>query len=227
MNRRRLPPAPPRHFDDGQFDGDRSRSFGFQGSRVGVPGASNLLGQSMPPWHLWGGSEVVTFSEGNAQTRQLAKVAYKRPETWHFFLYARPTSLPGFSPGDDVRVTVDFDLTIGVGRNTVLMNNVERFVWHITSGASSGLPKYATSLLGPVRNELTPVVADLNYITELTASDIQIQAQMSLIAVGGPNPASATVEVAAFFAPKSHVRPDWFRDGPEATQYLGGEVEGK
>jgi hypothetical protein len=40
-------------------------------------------------------------------------------------------------------------------------------------------------------------------------------------------PTTIVVEVAAFLAPKTHVRPDWYRDGPNEIVFAGSEVEGK
>jgi hypothetical protein len=50
----------------------------------------------------------------------------------------------------------------------------------------------------------------------LPAQDIQCTVRAGLQNVG-----TATVEVTSWFAPRSHVRPDWFNE-----QFLGGETNG-
>jgi hypothetical protein len=54
----------------------------------------------------------------------------------------------------------------------------------------------------------------------LPAQDIQCYARASLGPVG-----TADIEVSAWFAPRSHVRPDWFRETDE-SRFRGGEVDG-
>jgi hypothetical protein len=151
---------------------------------------------------------------------------------------------------DPIIVQVHYDLTIGIGRSIMQIPGgfgyfdqrndppFERFdfTWGgPTVGADPVFPRgaqiYSTAVLapstsfinGPAPTKSTAVV------NEIVAQDIQLNCRVIAVTFPGGSHVgkSVTVEISGHFAPKSHVRPDWFRDGSEAAQYLGGEVEGK
>lgn len=257
MTRRVLPPAPPRHFDDGQFDGDRPRSLGFQGSpRFNNPSGGNALGAAIPPWHMWGNTqriEVVVQSPTNPLAftpGQLLRIAYKRPESWHWVLSARLVAGADADLIDPIIVEVHYDLTIGVGRSMMQIPGefgyfdqrndppFERFqfLWGGPGvGANATFPRgaqiYSTAVLapgtefvnGPVPTKSTAIV------NEIVAQDIQLNCRVIAITfpAGSHIGKRVTVEVSGHFSPKTHLRPDWSREGPEASKFLGGEVDGK
>lgn len=249
-----LPPVH-RTFDDGQFDGDKPRSFGFQGSPRFAPGG-NALGAAMPPWHMWGNTQQITtvvqsptnplsFSPG-----QLLRIGYKRPETWHWVLSAKLVEGQDADLIDPILVEVHFDLTIGIGRSIVQIPGgksyfdqrndpaFERFnfAWGGPAvGADPVFPRgaqiYSTAVLAPSTSFVNGPVPTKStaIVQEIVAQDIQMNCRViALTTPGGSHVGkSITVEVSGHFSPKVHVRPDWFRDGAEPLQYQGGEVEGK
>lgn len=256
MNRRVLPPAPHRRFDDGQFDGDRPRSAGFQGQFK--PGAGpNALGAAMPPWHMWGNTlqidtavqsptNPITFATG-----QLVRIAYKRPETWHWVFAVKLIDGPDADAVDGISLRVFFDLTIGIGRSMVQIpasgvfnnqNNDRSFdafelAWGgPTVGIQTTFPRNA-QLYGTATQSYKQVLAGLAptattptaLVDQIVAQDIQLNCRVLAITTPGSPFIGGVVraEVSAHFAPKTHVRPDWFREGPEPAQYQGGEVEGR
>lgn len=227
---------------------------------------------SSPPWHLWGNAETfrvpVQSSAGAlrpATTGQLIKVAYGRPETWHWLFAAKLIEGPA-SPVNQTQLEVSFDLTVGVGRSAVLLTgnvasglNQNRafetyfFQWGPVAAAfPRGAQLYSTQVLAPNRqfrsdapfpdqtgnptaasDAVAPAFATAFFaplIEQIVAESIQLQCRM--IALAAPGSASigslVTVEVQAMFAPKTHVRPDWFQIGaPKGKQFPGGEVPGR
>lgn len=241
-----------RRGEDGQFDGDKPRSFGFQGSPRFAQQGGNALGAQIPPWHMWGNTQRITTpvqSPTNPLTftpGQLLRVAYKRPETWHWVLQARLIDGVDADVVDSISVNVNFDLTIGIGRAIIQIPATSerddrpferfRFVWGgPTVGIQTTFPRnaslYSTAVVsnrilaaGLVPDPATAIVVD-----QIVAQDIQLNCRVQAVGLPGSPYVGApiTIEVSAHFSPKTHVRPDWFRDGAEAVQYGGGEVEGK
>lgn len=177
-----------------------------------------------PPWHLWGDTKNVVVEMSllslNYSTMQLAKVSYGRPETWDFMFAAR---IINFEPEDSAgEIEVFFDVTIGVGRSHLEMPGFEHFMWYW-----SALPvplnevKYSAEVYGPQRIPVPPATAPVdNIISEITAQDIQVQARV-LYTGGTIVPKRATVEVTSFWAPRSHIRPEWWKG-----EFPGGEDNG-
>lgn len=236
--------------DNAQVDGDHQPA--------GNPFSTSMRGQpwmrgGMPPWHTWGGSEVVrtvTLGLGDApvqQTVQLARVAYKRPETWNFLFVAK--ILEGtrmVNPGDSFLMKVRFDVTTGHGRSAAqLYNRADGasgsgfFVfqqpgfenYEFGPGWPSPGPVvkhviYSTQVYGP--NRTTDPAAENrrdNLITEIVGQDIQVNA---LVTNQSNYAGTFDVELSVFLAPKAHVRPDWFQiDGPPEAQFPGEEVQGR
>jgi hypothetical protein len=218
--------------DFGQYDDDDrnprfARSFGEQ----------PWLRQSTPPWHMWGNQqEVVALAvSGNTNRplqQQLLKISYKRPETWHWLFSATllegPQAIAGFANG----VVVTFDLTVGIGRTSITMPAFETFQW-----------SWVGPLLAPVQNQIwstqarapnrvfftpTPAVPIDNVVDQIVAEDIQLGVSVSFAANGG-SVGDFRVLVAAQFAPKSHVRPDWFlpENAPLESVFPGDEIGGR
>ena len=184
---------------------------------------------------MWGTLSRVTVplpssSAGQfRQSVQLAKVSYKRPETWDFLFGAIILEAPDSIAATPVNIQIDFDLIVGVGRSSLKLaanqgGTGEGFVrlgWLYTTVGSAivGQTKWTTAAFSPVLDETAavPVSARLDYIV---AQDLQCSARVSTVA------ASATlvptvVEVHSYFAPRCHVRPDWFSE-----EYPGGEKGG-
>jgi hypothetical protein len=147
----------------------------------------------------------------NVASQQLARIDYGRPESWNFFFWAKLSNgSAAVGPTNDV--TVAFDLIIGLGRSSIVVPNFETFVWTINTDV--GQERWSTSVEGPKRS-----AADVNpnLIRELAAQSINCTARASL----GFTPSTATIQVAAQFAPVQHIRPEWFEQ-----RFPGDETEG-
>jgi hypothetical protein len=184
---------------------------------------------------------------------QLVKISYKRPETWHWLLAAKLISGPA-STTVSTQIQVAFDLTVGVGRSVVLMQSAGAFqdksfesFFFQWGPVSTLFPRnvqlYSTQVLAPNRmyrseaplpnQDGFPVagafVTGPPTIEQIVAEDIQLSCRVIALAATG----SATigekvvVEVSAQFAPVVHVRPDWYRSGPEEVAFPGAETEGR
>jgi hypothetical protein len=233
--------------DDGQVDGDSSGRVDFTPNT-----AQPWLRSGMPPWHLWGNTQRIQtvvetlptqqFRQGN--TGQLLKIAYKRPETWHWVLYAKLLAGPDNTPTFFSTIFVNWELVVGVGRSIVPMvggglsqfgRSFERFTfqWGPTNGSfPAGREIWTSAALTPNRefNTDPPFEAETGTIDQIVAQDIQLSCRVSALtilanvaAVGQP----VEVEVSAAFAPKSHVRPDWYRRAPPELAFPGDEIEGR
>lgn len=228
----------------GQVDGDASAPPQF--------GA----GGGLTPWHLWGNTQrltVVVQSPTNPITLtpgQLLRVAYKRPETWHWVLEARLLEGEDADLIDPIIVDVLYDLTIGIGRSMVQIpggygyfderNDPAferfRFTWGGPAvGADPVFPRgaaiYSTAVFAPSRefiNGPAPTKSTA-LVDQIVAQDIQLNCRVAAVTFPGGSHVgkSVTVEVSGHFAPKVHVRPDWVREGDESVQFPGNEQGGK
>lgn len=239
---------------NGQVDGDASGRVNFQPST-----AQPWLRAGQPPWHLWGNTQRIvvimqTFAEPLPQQIQLIKVAYKRPETWNWLFSARLLSGEP-SVAFLQQVTVEFDLTVGIGRSAIQIagpgqfvgngfNAFERyqFVWGPAAGA---FPRnahiYTTEVLAPNRRfsrdppfedqdgNAVPPAQSATTIRSIVAQDIQLNARVSAVTLPGDASIGlpVEVEVSASFAPMTHVRPDWYLQAPDEMVFAGGETQGK
>jgi len=192
-----------------------------------------------PPWHLWGGSETVELfinpaspaTEFPVQTVQLARVSYKRPDTFNCLLVAKMLSGPFAGAGDGFAVNVVFDLILGLGRANVILPAFQTlsWIWNTIADAPVNSPLYATTgrAVQAQTNVGGVVTRDReDPAQELVAQDIQCSAR----AQGGGNiTGTVRLELSSFFAPVAHVRPDWYQDGetPIEAVFPGAEVGGK
>lgn len=172
-----------------------------------------------PPWHMWGNKKTVTaaftslLAPAQITTEQLANIQGKRPDTWRFFFAA---TLVGFAPpvgaGLDI-VTVDFDLQFGIGLATQTVRSFASFQFEPATDVGNLI--WTSRAIGPKR---TPTDAVDNTMTELVAQTIQCNARCQ---VNGAQLGTAQLEIASYFAPNVHVRPDWF------IQHFSGELGGR
>ncbi len=211
-----------------QVDGDSSGAAQFVPGGAGQP----WLRGGMPPWHMWGNTQVIDLVSTGAvgpppvfNSQQLCRVNYGRPESWHWIFMARILNASDAVAPSLAAVVVVFDLIIGVGRSNIQLPDFETFVINYP-GVAPRTPFYSTQAIGPNRT-LTPGPGGpiANLITEFPAQDIQV-ATRTVFAHSAAGEA-AKIEVSAHFAPKNHIRPDWFRDGPPELQYGGAEIEGR
>jgi hypothetical protein len=212
----------PRYDDDfGQVDGEGAIEQ-FMPSNPGQP----WLRGNLPPWHTWGKTEkvIVPFNgiAARSATQQLAKINYKRPESWHFFLGAKLIEAPTPLDGNHATLDAAFVVTIGVGRDAIVIDAFERFTfdWIGPNPPPLNILLWSTSVHAPLRNNGGPTS---NIVDQLPAQDINVSAVCTNYFGPGPG----TLEVTSFFAPKNHIRPEWFLPGPPEAQFPGSETEGR
>lgn len=167
----------------------------------------------MEPWRMWGNSQTVASKMSVVPilqtTQQLVRIAYGRPETWNFLFAVE--LLDNNLPAEPGILTVDFDLTVGIGRAQNTIKSFEQIVFYWAPGAWStkqGTSKYTASVQPPLRNDQV-ATSYPDEITDFVAQDIQLKATVTLS--GGPNINNVvTSTVSAYFAPAAHIRPEWF-----------------
>ncbi len=172
-----------------------------------------------PPWHMWGNTQVVelvsTGVDNTIVQSQLVRIAYGRPETWTFLFSAKVVDY--FDPsGTDVGpVRVSYNLTVGIGRSQITIEDFETYLWPTLPHINAH--RYSTSVVGPDR---TAALIDQNVIEKIPAQDIQLGTTCGisgLAAVG----ARVSISVSAYFAPRSHIRPNWFNGRFEGNEDHG------
>lgn len=183
---------------------------------------------------------------------QLVKISYKRPETWHWLFAAKLVTGPA-SPIVATQIEVAFDLAVGIGRSSIVLQSAgvvqdkpfEQFFFQwgpVATLFPRNAQLYSTQVLGPNRVFRTDApfpnqegfptpgafVTGPSLINEIVAQDLQLSCRV--IALAPPGAASlgsiVTVEVSAQFAPKTHVRADWFQQAPDEVVFAGSEVGG-
>lgn len=198
------------------------------------------LSPGLPPWHMWGTTEQFSFVPPGfppPQTVQLARINYKRPETWSFVFAGRLTGGSTNTSGSDYHVVMLFDLIYGVGRssdntqqpqvgNPLDRHAFAKLVWTVpngqTPGQINGSVKYTTVVRSPLLDDTDS--ESFERIEWLAAQDINVQVNISTDAEFQ----TIRGEASAYFAPRSHIRPDWLRgDVPPELQFPGEEVEGR
>lgn len=196
------------------------------------------LGSAEPPWKMWGSTQVITvpaaFTTAPVAVPQIAQVNYRRPETWSFFLAAKLESFE--AQGLDLTVFCDFELLLGVGRSLFDTSPpyiggiptsapFARFGWIVPAGqppaADAGSVKFCTSVVSPPLDETlaTPVGT---LIDHFVAESITSKATIRTSSLTAP----LTISVSTFFAPRTHVRPDWFGNSDEEARRFRGDEQG-
>lgn len=189
-----------------------------------------------PPWHLWGQTKTVELLATGAPALsgiQLARIDYKRPETWRFFFGVNFLGVDA-APAADVEFEVSFDVLPGVGLTNFDTKNATvlatppgqlcfaYFQFHLPAGShpvgNIVTRRWTTSTRSPVCDDSDNT--SRFPIDHVVAQNLQCQASV-VQSTGGPN-VGAKFELTALFAPNVHLRPDWFEH-----QYSGGELGGK
>lgn len=190
------------------------------------------VGYPLAPWHLWGSSTTARLQFNGValqqQTVQLARINYSRPETWSFLFAAQLTGAPAALAG--ASLIIDFDLIVGIGRSVVKLGGDRptdigfarlAFAW-VTTAPVANLTKWTTTALAPVLDEVTPA-NPRELLDHFPGQDIQASARITFDGTV-PLLSVATCAVHAYFAPRTHVRPEWFSD--DAEQFRGREQGG-
>lgn len=175
------------------------------------------------PWHMWGTEAIVDLvnigpsPQVTFTSQQLAKVAYKRPESWRFFLFSEILSTD--IPPSAAILVVRFNLMTGVGRTlhdtkfvtgtgtSQTIQEFVRFEYDVQAlRAKNALAKkWVTEVPAPPISDFAST--DRTPVSVLVAEDIQCWADCVYVSgtIGDP----IRVKVGAFFAPNVHTRPDW------------------
>lgn len=193
------------------------------------------MGFPLAPWHMWGSSKRIVVPDVSAgtvflQSGQIAKVSYKRPETWSFLFACQLLKVPTPNVGN-LLVIVEYELIVGIGRTQIQLGSSTngqnqgfcRFVWLIP-GAGPPNPlqvKWTAAVPSPVLDEgaVTPIRESVDHFP---AQDIQCSVKVNVTTSAGVVADTDTILVAhAYFAPRTHVRPDWFEE-----KFYGEETKG-
>jgi hypothetical protein len=187
------------------------------------------------PWHMWGSSVRLhgvqnVADTANRQNVQLARVNYRRPETWSFFLASRLVG--GTSNGTAGTILyIKFVVIVGVGRSIFstepvppdLTTTLDLEFFHtfryvlgagVVPGNQNNNRKFVTSIRTPPVDDSIVIAnpyedSSSRYVCDhLVAQDIQCTAFIEL--PSGTGEWIIDAEATAFFAPRVHVRPDWF-----------------
>lgn len=173
---------------------------------------------SIAPWHMWGNQLpvdlVATGAPFDIISPQLVNINYGRPETWSWIMWA--TVVSDNAIGAPGVVQVRFNLTVGIGRTKLTMDDFVTFIFSPT------LPNLGTSWTTSTTDN-TPLAAGATarIVEDLPAQDIILNA--NCIITGGAAPGSAvSLYIGAMFSPKSHIRPEWYEG-----RFPGGEDNGR
>ena len=164
----------------------------------------------LPPWHMWGNQLdvhlVSTGAPADLVSSQLVNINYGRPETWSWLLWYQ--IVRSTAAGQVGVMQVRFNVTLGIGRTKVTIPDFVLFI--------EGPPLPGAG--GFVYTTTTPD-DQARIVTDLPSQDIIVN--VNSIITGGAAPGlEIDLIVGAMFAPKSHVRPEWWEG-----QFRGGEDE--
>lgn len=179
----------------------------------------------MQPWLMWGSTQNPVFIPTGApgvatpQGVQLARVDYGRPESWTFLLAAQVKQFTRDFGVVTADVLVDFDLTIGLGRSAYTLESFAQFAW------TGILPNTGTALIWTTEARSPGFnSADVleHIVKEFPAQSINVGVRVTATTSGAAVNPKINMEISAAFSPRTHVRPEWFKEGT----FKGGEQNG-
>jgi hypothetical protein len=189
------------------------------------------------PWLFWGSDQTLAFRSVGLSMNpivpsvspQIARIDFGRPETWTFFIGAKLESLTPFPPaGVTYNIEINFIATIGLARTSRALN-LGPLTFAVSGDVAPsvsptvGLMAWATQTRSPVRIPADPAVpGHFALLDSFPAQSINCVATARPIATPAPEPFSGVLTVTALFAPRTHVRPEWFKDG----RFTAGEDYG-
>ena len=173
------------------------------------------------PWHMWGNSLLVPVPFSLAilevASAQILNVNYARPESFNFLFVAQLASIP--EPVNPGQIQVDWDLIVGLGRTRSSLPSFERYIFTFPGPTNpTGQMKWSNETVTPERVDGT--ATSVSIVREIVAQDIVLNARLSFTGLG-PFPVPAQVQLSAYFAPVTHIRPEWWEG-----IFRGGEDEG-
>jgi len=160
------------------------------------------------PWLMWGSERTLSLTTTgvaqNSTEQQLVSVHYGRPDTWDFAFVCRALEFNGAWANEPLQVV--WNVSFGVGRST---SQIDRFfVFEYLVPATFGAPtRFYTQAPGLPTNagDTFPHVT-----AWLPAEQLRITAHLRETGVAAAG-LTASVAVAAYVAPRSHIRPEWFK----------------
>lgn len=227
----------------------------FQVGAGPSPFAQSMVAQpwlrgGLTPWHMWGNSievpMVASFGgvfDAPVATGQVLKIAYKRPECWHWVFEARLISVSrNNAAGEISSITLDWDLILGHGRSQTQFRSFDQWqwVWGDTVGAQNapvGTVMWATQTRTPPlgyrfngsTDSWEPDPDTRRLVDQIVGEDIQLNCRIAF-GTGGVA-MTGVLGVSAYLSPKTHIRPDWSQGAsvrvPPEAQFPGGEVAGR
>jgi hypothetical protein len=201
---------------------------------------------------MWGSTQILEFETFNgfralSAPLQIARIAYKRPETFRFFAAAQIIGGPD-SLGNPVGIVVDFDLGFGVGRaatttrddrldvSGLIVPSINpsfvRLGWVIPAAPSfyatpNNAPKRFTTQSQPRVIDDTTAAPVLTTSDTFSADSCSVEVRAYAYSPTLP-PGVYQVQVSWFSSPNVHVRPDWFADEPDKRiAFAGAELRGE
>lgn len=186
---------------------------------------------------MWGSSQALnptiqgpTGTAGQVSS-QLARINYGRPESWRFLFGLEILGMP--QGVYTAQIQVAFTLIIGVGRSHFTIPEFVSFLlsgtpaqFAIGAGASTFWTSQAhtTSTFG-----VAPDLARNYDVDEFPAEDVQCSAKAIVIVGAGGAVVGQPVNlnVHSYFAPSTHVRPEWWSSAEgDEPRYRGAEQGG-
>jgi len=170
---------------------------------------------------MWGASQsfriVSAPPAAVTVTKQLVRINYARPDTWKWLFSA--SLLGGTASAAGATVVVAYDVTIGVGRSQSTVR-LGRFLFNFGAGAIVPVQKFSNNINGPPHDDGVPLAQ--NVIDSFAAQDIQVAVTVQFLDVTAAE--SIDVDVSGYFAPVTHIRPEWMAVPP---LFPGEETKGQ
>lgn len=172
--------------------------------------------QSGPPkWIMWGGQQSINVAGLGGilqppvqQSPQIANVTYDLPTTWHFLLYCSVSYVGAVAPVNAFRV--EFILQPGVGRSN---SQLDPFVTFDFTAADFLDPtkttRWVTTAQAQDPSAFKFATTVPNVVDSFPAQSIQLGARafsQGGLALG----TTINAQVAGYFSPVTHMRPEWF-----------------
>lgn len=180
----------------------------------------------MQPWLMWGSTQSSIFTPTPAPGTpspvgvQLARIDYGRPETWTFLLGAQVKLFTRDAGVVTADVQVDFDVTVGLGRSSYTFESFAQFIW------AGILPNTGTTLIWTTEARspgFNSADTAEHIVKEFPAQSINVGVRVTTTTSGAAVNPAISMDISAAFAPRTHIRPEWFS---KVANFRGGEQGG-
>lgn len=166
---------------------------------------------------MWGSTQLLNCTSTGATaslgaSTQIAFVDYKRPETWNFLL---AVGVENVIAGPAVITRVEFALTTGVGRTQITIPRFGLFqiaVADLVAGNQFAIT--STELPAERAGRVSP-----NLVEHVVGQQLSLNARCFF--EGGATGPQVQLSVSGYFAPQTHIRPDWY------SEQLGAQFAGE